>query len=262
MDWTALTTGGDWMALPAGFLIATLSTLVGFGGGILWMPYLILVARLDPTQAVVTSLVIQVGGMGSGSVAVIRAKKADLRLSFYLAACAFLGVPIGVWLSTLVSADSIVFLLGALSLALALVFVYARDDFDDPLLKRVSLRQTAPYLWLSTVFAVLTGLLSMGVGDFLVPILRNRLRLNMESAMAACLIVMAMNAALAAILHLMIGERFATGLVLWAIPGVIIGGQVGPRLAGRIPDQTLKEIFIYGLSLAGIHMMFNMPGSH
>jgi uncharacterized protein len=262
MDWTALTTGGDWMALPAGFIIATLATLVGFGGGILWMPYLILVARLEPAQAVVTSLVIQVGGMGSGSVAVIRAKKADLGLSFYLAACAFLGVPIGVWLSRLVSADSIVFLLGVLSLALALVFVYARDDFDDTLLKRVSLRQTAPYLWLSTVFAVLTGLLSMGVGDFLVPILRNRLRLNMESAMAACLIVMAMNAALAAILHLMIGERFATAIVLWAIPGVIIGGQVGPRLAGRIPDQTLKEIFIYGLSLAGIHMMFNMPGSH
>ena len=77
--------------------------------------------------------------------------------------------------------------------------------------------------------------------------------------MGACLIVMAMNAALAAVLHVMIGERFATGMVLWALPGVLLGGQVGPRLAGRMPDQTLKEIFIYGLSLAGIHMMFNVP---
>ena len=51
---------GEWAALPAGFVIATLATLVGFGGGVLWMPYLILVAQLDPTQAVVTSLVIQV----------------------------------------------------------------------------------------------------------------------------------------------------------------------------------------------------------
>jgi len=211
---------------------------------------------------VVTSLVIQVGGMGSGSVAVIRAKKADLRLSLYLSACAFLGVPIGVWLSRLVSADSIVFLLGVMSLALALVFVYTQDIFDDTLVTRVSLRQTAPYLWLATLFSILTGLLSMGVGDFLVPILRNRLGLKMESAMAACLIVMAMNAALAAILHLLIGERFAAGLVLWAIPGVLLGGQVGPRLASRIPDQSLKEVFIYGLSLAGIHMIFTMPSSH
>jgi len=253
---------GDWLALPAGFAIATLATLAGFGGGILWMPYLILVAGLDATQAVVTSLVIQVGGMGSGSIAVLLAKKADLRLSAYLSVCAFVGVPIGVWLSRFVSADSIVFLLGAMSLTMALVFVYTQDDFRGSVVKRVSFRQTAPYLWLSTVFAVLTGLLSMGVGDFLVPILRNRLRLSMEAAMAACLIVMAMNAALAAVLHIIIGESFAAGVVLWAIPGVLLGGQVGPRLAGRIPDQTLKEIFIYGLALAGIHMLFSLPGGH
>lgn len=252
----------DWTALPVGFAIATMATLVGFGGGILWMPYLILVARLDPAQAVVTSLVIQVGGMGSGSVAVIKAKKTDLRLALYFAVCAFLGVPIGVWLSRLVSSDSIVFLLGVISLALALVFVYTQDSFEASLAKTVPLKQATPYLWLSTVFAVLTGLLSMGVGDFLVPVMRNRLRLSMESAMGACLIVMAMNAALAALLHIAIGERVATNLVLWAIPGVLLGGQVGPRLAGRIPDQTLKEIFIYGLSLAGIHMMFSMPGGH
>ncbi len=252
---------GEWAALPAGFLIATLATLSGFGGGVLWMPYLILVARLDPTQAVVTSLVIQVGGMGSGSVAVIRAKKADLRLAFYLSVCAFLGVPIGVWLSRAVSPDSIIFLLGAFSLAVALVFVYTQDDSDDSV-KKVSLSRTARYFPLATLFSVATGLLSMGVGDFLVPILRKRLQLNMESAMATCLIVMAMNAALAAILHLMIGEKFAINVVLWSIPGVILGGQVGPRLAGRIPDQTLKEIFIYALSLAGIHLIFNVPGGH
>jgi uncharacterized protein len=252
----------EWTALPAGFAIAALATLVGFGGGILWMPYLILVARLDPAQAVVTSLVIQVFGMGSGSVAVIRRKKTDLRLALCLATCAFLGVPVGVWLSRLVSADSVIFLLGVISQALAMVFVYTQDDFEMSLVKRVSLKQTAPYLWLSTVFAVLTGLLSMGVGDFLVPILRSRLRLNMESAMSACVIVMAMNAALAAVLHIAIGEKFAASLVLWAIPGVVLGGQIGPRLAGRIPDQMLKEIFIYGLSLAGIHMIFSMPGGH
>ncbi|MGB6063806.1 MAG: sulfite exporter TauE/SafE family protein [Desulfomonilaceae bacterium] len=262
MNLMSLPVGSEWTALPAGLLIATMATLVGFGGGILWMPYLILVAHLPPTQAVVTSLVIQVGGLGSGSLAVIRAKKTDLRLSLYLSACAFLGVPIGVWLSRMDSPDSIVFLLGVLSLALALVFVYTQDDVDASLANRVSLKQTAPYLWLSAIFAILTGLLSMGVGDFLVPILRNRLRLNMESAMSACVVVMAINAALAAILHIAIGESFATNLVLWAIPGVLVGGQIGPRLAGRIPDQTLKEMFIYGLSLAGIHMMFNMPGGH
>ncbi len=248
-----------WIALPAGFVIATLATLVGIGGGILWMPFLIFAAHLSPAQAIVTSLVIQVGGMGSGSIAVVRAKKIDLRLSFFLALCAFPGVPVGVWISRFVPADSVIFILGVACLIIGLVFVYAQEEPESgpgP----VSLRQTAPYLWLATLFSIMTGFISMGIGDFLVPILRNRLRMSMESAMGACLIVMAMNAALAAGLHLMLGEGLATNLVLWAIPGVLLGGQVGPRLAGRIPDQTLKEIFIYGLSLAGIHMMFNVPG--
>jgi uncharacterized protein len=251
----------DWAALPAGVVIATLATLVGIGGGLLWMPYLIFAAHLDPVQAIVTSLLIQVGGMGSGSLTVIRKKKIDLRMALLFSVCAFPGVPIGVWISRFVPASSVVFILGIACLVIGLVFVYAQDEPDEGP-RTVSLRQTVPYLWLATLFSIMTGLLSMGVGDFLVPILRNRLRMNMEAAMGACLVVMAINAALAAGLHIAIGDSVATGLALWAIPGVLIGGQIGPRLAGRIPDQTLKEIFIYGLSLAGIHMLFSMPGGH
>ncbi|MEW6351713.1 MAG: sulfite exporter TauE/SafE family protein [Thermodesulfobacteriota bacterium] len=247
----------EWTAFPAGFVIATAATLTGFGGGILWMPYLVYLAKLEPAQAVVTSLIIQVGGMASGSIAVIRTRKIDFRLSLYLAAGSFVGVPVGVWLSRFIPPESLVFILGVGCLAIALVFVYLQESFGNAYVKRVSLRLAAPYLWLATLFSVFTGILSMGIGDFLVPILRNRLRLTMEAAMGTCLVVMAMNAALAATLHVMIGDTYALNTILWAIPGVLIGGQVGPRLAGRIEDQTLKEIFIYGLSLAGIHFMFN-----
>jgi len=253
---------GEWTALPVGFVIATLATLVGIGGGILWMPYLILAAKLSPAEAVVTSLIIQVGGMGSGSLAVIKKRKVDLRVSLYLAACALPGVPVGVWLAGILPADAIVFLLGIACLAVALVFVRGSDEDSTSPVNQVPNREAAPFLWLAGLFAILTGMLSIGVGDFLVPVLRDRLHVKMESAMAVCLIVMAMNAALAATLHVAMGERFAGGLVLWAIPGVILGGQVGPRLASRFSDRTLKEIFVYGLSLAGIHMIFNMPGAH
>lgn len=251
---------GEWTALPAGLVIATLATLAGFGGGILWMPFLLLVAHLDPSKAVVTSLVIQTVGMGSGAAAVVRAKKVDFRMALYLSLSSFPGVSIGVFLSGMVSKDFMVFALGCLSLTMSLVFVYTQDQPDTRARGSVTFRETGPYLCVSGLFAVLTGLLSMGVGDFLVPILRNRLRLSMERAMSACLVVMATGAAFAAALHLAVGEQFSLFWALWAIPGVLVGGQLGPRLAGRFPDETLKEIFVYGLSLAGIHMMFNLPG--
>jgi uncharacterized membrane protein YfcA len=85
-----------WTVLPAGFVIAALATLVGIGGGIFWMLFLFFWAHLSPAQvspaqAIATSLIIQVGGRGSGSIAVVKAKKAHLHLVLLLAVCAFPG---------------------------------------------------------------------------------------------------------------------------------------------------------------------------
>jgi uncharacterized protein len=247
----------DWAALPIGIVFATMATMVGIAGGVLWTPYLIFVARLDASQAILVSLLIQVAGMGSGAVAVMRQGKTDIRLATALAAAALPGVAAGAWLSTIIPAKSLVFLLGAILLATALVFVYAREELGVRPVDSVNVKQAARYLPFSTLFSILTGLLSVGAGDFMVPILRNRLRMKMDVAIGACLLVMAANAVFGSCLHLMKGEPIAWRIVVWAIPGVLIGGQIGPRLADRIPDQTLKEIFIYGLSLLGIHVMFN-----
>ena len=80
----------------------------------------------------------------------------------------------------------------------------------------------------------------------------------MDTAIGACLIVMSINAASASVLRITWGQTIPSRLIFWAILGVLIGGQIGPRLADKVPDQTLKEIFIYGLSLVGIHILFNV----
>ena len=62
---------------------------------------------------------------------------------------------------------------------------------------------------------------------------------------------------LGAILHLVMGGRADMTALSWAIPGVIIGGQIGPRIAERTNDRILKEIFIFLLTLIGIHLIYN-----
>ncbi len=247
----------DWTALPVGIVIATLATLVGIGGGILWTPYLIFVAGLDPGTAVMTSLVIQVAGMGSGGLAAIQRGKTDPHVAGYIAAAAAPGVAAGVWLTSVIEPASLVFLLGVACMAAAFVFVFAREEYDFMPVRRVDAKALAPYLWIPPLLSVLTGLLSVGIGDFLVPVLRNRLGMKMDAAIGACLAVMSVNAALAAVLSLVAGQWFDVSLTCWAIGGVLVGGQIGPRIAGRISDQSLKEVFIYGLSLVGIHVLFN-----
>jgi uncharacterized protein len=247
----------EWLALPVGIVIATLATMVGLGGGVLWVPYLVFVARLEPQVAVVTSLLIQAGGMASGGAAIVMQKKTDPRLALMIAAAAFPGVAFGVWLQRVIDPHSLVFMVGLACMACGLVFVVAREDHHFSATNGVPLRSVVPYLGWATGLSVITGVLSVGVGDFLVPILRNRLKMTMGAAIGACLVVMAINATAAFTLYWAWGGSFSAPTAMWGMMGALVGGQIGPRIADRVPDQTLKEVFIYGLSLIGIHALFN-----
>ena len=72
---------GELGLIIAGIVIAGLAVAVGIGGGILWTPLLILGYGLSPQQAVATSLIIQVVGMGSGSFAYLRTQLVEKKLS-------------------------------------------------------------------------------------------------------------------------------------------------------------------------------------
>jgi uncharacterized membrane protein YfcA len=245
------------LAFPVGITIATLATMVGLGGGVLWVPYLVFVGGLEPSVAILTSLVIQTAGMGSGGLTTIWQKKTDIRLALLLAVCALPGVGLGVWLQKVIDAQCLVFLMGLACLACGLVFVIAREDHHFHPTREVPLNAVIPYLWTAPTLSVITGLLSVGVGDFLVPVLRNRLSMRMGAAIGACLVVMSVNAVVAFTMHMLAGGSFSHGTALFGAAGALIGGQIGPRIADKVPDQTLKEVFIYGLSLIGIHVLFN-----
>lgn len=246
-----------WVALPAGIVIATLANMVGIGGGLLWMPFLIFFAGLEPSVAVMTSLVIQIAGMGSGAATVLYTGKSDSRVAFVIAAAAIPGVITGFLLASLIETQSMIFLLGVASLTAAMLFVCVKDDYNSQPRERVPLRAILPHLWIPPLLSVLTGLLSTGIGEYMVPILRGKMNMKMNAAIGTCLVVMTINAGVAAGLYALTGSVLHVRTACYGIAGVILGGQIGPRLADKIPDQTLKELFIYGLSLMGIHLLFN-----
>ena len=246
-----------WVALPAGIVIATLANMIGIGGGLLWAPFLILVAGLEPSIAVTTSLVIQIAGMGSGATTVLYTRKSEPRVAMVIAASAIPGVAVGFLLRSLIEARSMIFLLGTASLAAALLFVSVREDYNFLPRKDVQLSAVFPYLWIPPLLSVMTGLLSTGIGEYMVPILRGKMNMKMDAAIGTCLVVMTINACVAAGLYAFAGSGLAAPTACYGVAGVIVGGQIGPRLTDKIPDQTLKEVFIFGLSLMGIHLLFN-----
>ena len=43
-------------------------------------------------------------------------------------------------------------------------------------------------------------------------------------------------------------------LVFWTIPGVIIGGQIGPRLQGKLPQRTMEKAVAILFGMLGVAM--------
>jgi uncharacterized membrane protein YfcA len=247
----------NWLAFPAGLLIATAASSVGIGGGILWMPFLLIVMKLQPDAAVMTSLLIQSVGMASGTLAYARRKQVDPWLAVFLLVVAVPGIAAGGWATTQVGADHLALFLGMLTLTTAFIFVSAHQDYDDAGLQRLPIRRIKPYAGVVSAMAVASGMLSVSIGEWLIPLLRSRLKLRMHTAVATSITTIFGTCLIGALIHFALGAEAHLGVLSWALPGVLIGGQLGPRVMERIHERRLKEVFVFLLTLIGIHLIYN-----
>jgi uncharacterized membrane protein YfcA len=247
----------NWLALPVGAIIAMVSSTVGIGGGILWMPFLLIVLQISPPAAVVTSLIIQTAGMGSGMLAYWRQGRIDVRLMLMLLVLTIPGLALGGWMTRTVTPAHLELVLGTLTLLTAILFVSTSQAYGDKGSSRADLKRAVRYGWAVSIMAVASGMLSVSIGEWLVPLMRNKMDLRMGAAVATSVGTIFGTCLLAAALHVAIGGRAHMAILAYAIPGVIIGGQIGPRLSGRINERMLKEVFIFLLTLIGIHLIYN-----
>lgn len=247
----------NWVALPVGIVIATVVSTVGIGGGILWMPFLLIGLQLRPDTAVITSLLIQTAGMGSGAIAFGWRRQIDFRLMLFLLAVTVPGIAIGAVLTRKLAAIHLELILGMLTLATALIFVSAHQRYGDTGRHRAEPGAAKRYGFAVSAMSIASGMLSVSIGEWLVPLMRSKLSLRMGAAVATSVATIFGTCVLGALFHLLMGGRADGASLAWAIPGVIIGGQIGPRIAERINDRMLKEIFIFLLTLIGIHLIYN-----
>ncbi len=246
-----------WLAFPIGILIAAVVTAVGIGGGILWMPFLVLILNLEPEASVMTSLVIQTAGMGSGSMSYARRTLVDFRLTGALLAATIPGLALGALITSRIRPAQIELALGLVAMTTAIWFVSTNPKYEDKGQRRIRWKTARPYMGWVSLMAVASGMLSVSIGEWLVPVLRGRMALRMRSAVATSITTVCGTCVLGAGFHHLLGSRPHWATVAWAVPGVLIGGQIGPRLAERVNERRLKEVFIFLLTLIGIHLIYN-----
>lgn len=93
----------------------------------------------------------------------------------------------------------------------------------------------------------LTGLVGVGIGEVTIPLLVRRYRFPVAVAAATSIfivIVTVMSASFAQIIGLLNKggiNAIPWHLVMYTVPAVIIGGQIGPRLQGVVPARTVER---------------------
>jgi uncharacterized membrane protein YfcA len=239
-----------------GVIISSVAMAIGIGGGILWTPLLILVYGLSPAEAITTSLFIQVAGLGSGAAAYGKAGLVRKKLSITFFLIALPGVIIGSFVTINLPQDTVQMALGIMAMTLAILFVASSQDTEHETGGSFDSRQIRRIALIPGFFGFIMGFLSLGISEWLIPALRNKLRMDMQQAIGTSITMMFLLALVAAFVHFSLSETLYPEIIVLGSVGTVIGGQIGALTSQRINDRLLKQSFIYLMTLIGIHLIF------
>jgi len=108
----------------------------------------------------------------------------------------------------------------------------------------------------------LAGLLSVGIGEVAMPQLVRRCRIPLAVAAATSIAIVIITVASASFAH--ISALISAGgmnavpweLVMYTIPGVIIGGQIGPLIQGRVNPRLMEKVITLVFGLIAVAMLW------
>ena len=275
-----------WFMFPVSILVATCAMLSGIGGAALFTPIFVLIFPLlgpeyalhSTMAAVAAALITQTFGFLSGFVGYYRRRLIDFPLAFkILRVAAPVGI-VGAFAAFLVH-DSI--LLASYSILVAILAVvmwrnrppHGAEQFglEGPPKKIIDSRgheyaYREPRLGvksyaLTSIGAFLTGMVSVGIGEVTISKLtRKGLPIAVAAATSVLVVIVTVVFASTTLAVQLIRDGGWTAvpwdLLVYDIPGVLIGVQIGPRLQGKVAPHTMRRaIAILFVILATAMMM-------
>lgn len=250
--------------------------LLGSGGAILTVPILVYLVGHDEKDAIAESLAI-VGAIAlAGVIRAAMQKRVDFRSAALLAVPGIVGTYAGAHAAKFIPGAVQLVLLAALMLTAATLMFRSRpaqpaSSTESSASPAIPSRGPLWVIGLQGIgLGVATGLVGVGGGFLIVPVLVLLRKLPMPTAIGTSLAIIAVNSATGFLKYLsMLGDQPGPGgaalHVDWNIIGVFIamgvaGSLIGNALAGRINQNTLKRIFaVFLVVMAGYILVRQAP---
>lgn len=292
MDWSVYA-----FMFPACIVIATIAMASGISGAALLSPTIIIgfplfgVPTLTPAAAIGSSLFTEFSGFGSGVIGYVRRRLVDFRTA---RALVIVAVPVAAaagFLSSEIDPRVLKGVYGLLMLPLAAVLWrqageelrpgsrdpkprYARIRDQDRDLTRIVDSEGNVYEWrtcnrrvgrlLTAGGAAMAGLISTGIGEIEMPQLVKRCHVPLPVAAATSIVIVASTVLGASVAHflrlLQEGgvDAIPWNLIVYTVPGAIIGGQIGARLQGKVPPRMMERSMAILFLIVGAVFLLNV----
>lgn len=226
-----------------------LSGLVGVGGGIVFVPALLYVAGWNITEAVAASLAIIVFSSLSGTVRNARSENpVNWRTAALLSLAVAPSTLIGVAISR-VSPDVVVELAFA-ALLLCLAYPTAKGDSDGA--RSGKSIPVAVVLAAGIGIGALSGLVGVGGGVLMVPLMVLGMGLTTKTAISTSLAVVFSAGVVGALGYIAVGVVDVAALPPLII-GAMVGAWLGVRLRDPLPDRALRVGFAGFMVLTALY---------
>jgi hypothetical protein len=254
----------------AAFLVGIIAAMTGVGGGAFIVPLLTLAYDFLPRQAIGTSLVMIVFTSISSTLGYWKQRRIDYKIGSILALATVPGAVLGAYLTSFINEKLLGLIFGVF-----LIFVALRMSFK---FNRYRIQtQRAGKMWhrkivdsggaifeydanvtlglmLSFFAGLSSGLLGIGGGALLVPILNLTMNFPMHVSVATSMFIIIFTSIAGSATHFSLGNVQIYYAVFLCI-GVIFGAQLGAYFSKKVSGKNLIRIFGVVLFLVGIRMI-------
>ncbi len=258
--------------LVGGVLTGTIGALLGLGGGVFLIPFLVFVFDLPMHQAIATSIVAVIATSSAGAAMNIERQTVNIRLGMVLEIATVMGAILGGLTANRLSNEVLAKIFATLLLAVAIIMIRRNSrkgkepaPTQDGVLAgsyvdgstgetiRYTVRRLPGLLGISLVAGNISGLLGVGGGIFKVPAMNLLSNVPIKAAAATSNFMIGVTAAASAFIYFAHGHLnplvgATAGL------GVLGGSFLGVRVARVVHTRVLAWIFAVVLLLVSVQL--------
>lgn len=266
--------GAELTGLAAlGLLAGTFGTIIGIGGGAVFVPVFLLFFHFTPQQAIGTSLAAVFFNALSGSFSYLRQRRVDIRAGWKFAVATIPGALLGAWVAQFFTRSTLEIVFGILLIAVA-IFIFLRreprqkepggghytralSDFQGHVFD-YSPREGLG-IAISFLVGIISSLLGIGGGIIHVPALIFALGFPVHVATATSLFVLSISTLFGGISHFALGNVLIVPTIVvaaFAIPGA----QIGALLSRRAKSRLITRLLAIALVLVGLRLLLKSLG--